>query len=807
MRIPLAFTATFLGVLSSARAAESDSASTVPSSTDAEPTSTASTAGPSSEDTSESLQEITVTATRSSERLSRVAASVTAFNQAKLDQEGVRRMEDVARLTPGVTFTDTGYVGQTQISIRGVSSQVGSSTTGIYIDDTPVQIRNLGNASTNPYPEVFDLERIEVLRGPQGTLFGAGSEGGAVRFITPSPDLNHYTGYSRTELAFTQYGAPSWEGGFALGGPIVADTLGFRASAWYRRTGGYVDRVSNIDDSLTSKDANYRDAYVARVAFKAVPVEGLSITPSVFYQKTNENDTPLFSERISAPKDGQFLNPFPLRSPGEDKFILPALNIQANLGELTLTSVTSYFKRDIDRSADFSITLPQLLLGPQELAQNLYLSRLPDYRLNSLYPAHQRSFTQEIRLQTTNSDARLTGIIGIFLQRTRQEDIQSFVDPMLPDLTQAYFGAPVEAVFGTPMLSATQSYISDDVAHDNQDAVFGELSYRLIDKLKLTAGLRYAKTDFSYTSYQAGPWAGSPGISARGTQKERPLTPKFGVTYSFDDSNLAYATASKGFRPGGVNKPIPLSNDACRAQLESFGLTQTIGPYNSDSVWSYELGSKSTGLFDRRLQVFTSAYYLQWKNIQQSLPLPSCGYSFTSNLGSAVSLGGDVQFQAQLTDAFQLGGSIAYNDVYYDKTLLGAPGPDGVRPVIVNEGNTVPGAPWTFTFTGDYTANVFGVKGYANVTYTYRSRNPRHLPEQDSATLSYDPESFHLGSTDMLNLRTGVRQSGFDVSFFINNLMDRHTILTRTNFAAGLSVFMDTTYTPRTFGVTATYSF
>ena len=565
--------------------------------------------------------------------------------------------------------------------------------------------------------------------------------------------------------------------------------------------------MSNIDGSLTSKDANYRDAYVARLAFKAVPLEWLSITPSVFYQQTKENDTSLFSERISDPGSAQFRNPFPLRSPGNDKFILPALNIQATLGEFTLTSVTSYFKRDIDPSADFSITLPQLLLGPQELAQNLYLSRLPDYRLNSLYPAHQRNFTQEMRLQTSNSDARLTGIVGVFVQRTRQEDIQAFVDPMLPDLTQAYFGAPVEAVFGTPMLSATSSYISDDVAHDNQDAIFGELSYRLIDKLKLTAGLRYAKTDFSYTSYQAGPWAGSPGISARGTQKERPLTPKFGVTYSFDDSNLVYATASKGFRPGGVNKPIPLSNDACREQLDSFGLTQTIGPYNSDSVWSYELGSKSTGLLDRRLQVFTSAYYLQWKNIQQSLPLPSCGYSFTSNLGSAVSLGGDVQFQAQLTEAFQLGGSIAYNDVYYDKTLLGAPGPDGVRPVIVNEGNTVPGAPWTFTFTGDYTANVFGVKGYANVTYTYRSRNPRSLPEQDSLTLSYDPEAFHLGSTDLLNLRTGVRQSGFDVSFFINNLMDRHTILTRTNFAAGLSVFMDTSYTPRTFGVTGTYSF
>ena len=796
MRISLALTAAVLGVLRLANA----SAATIPV-PEGEKEGSGAQASSSSAESAQGLQEIIVTATRASERLSRVAASVTALDQAKLDQEGVRRMEDVARLTPGVTFTDTGYVGQTQISIRGVSSQVGASTTGIYIDDTPVQMRNMGAASTNPYPEVFDLERIEVLRGPQGTLFGAGSEGGAVRFITPTPDLNRYTGYGRAEAGYTEHGAPSWEGGFALGGPIVEDTVGFRASAWYRRTGGYVDRVSNIDGSVTDKDANYRDAYVARLAFKAVPAEWLTITPSVFYQKTKEHDAPLFNQRISDPAEGKFRNPFPQRSPGEDKFVLPALNVQADLGEFTLTSVTSYFKRDIDRIADFSITLPQLLLGPNELAQNLYLSRLPDYRLDSLYPAQQKSFTQELRVQTSNSDARLTGIVGIFVQRTRQHDIQAFIDPMLGDLTQAYFGAPVEAIFGTPMLSATRSYIADDVAHDDQDAVFGELSYRLTDNLKVTAGLRYAKTKFEYDSFQAGPWAGSAGVNAAGTQKEKPLTPKFGVTYSFNDSNLAYATASKGFRTGGVNKPIPLSNDDCRVQLESFGLTQTIGPYDSDSVWSYEIGSKSSGLFDGRLQVFTSAYYLKWKNIQQSLQLPACGYSFTDNLGSAVSAGGDVQFQTQLTDHFQLGGSVAYNDTYYDKTLLGPAGP------VVDKGNTVPGAPWTATLSADYTGDVLGKESYARVTYTYRSRNNRDLPEQDPTTLSYDPDAYRLGRTEMVNLRTGVRLSSFDVSLFVNNLMNKHTVLTRTNFAAGLSVFMETTYTPRTIGVTGTYSF
>ncbi|HKQ81934.1 MAG TPA: TonB-dependent receptor plug domain-containing protein, partial [Steroidobacteraceae bacterium] len=358
------------------------------------------------------ISEIIVTATRVSERLSRVAASVTAFDQVKLDEEGVRSMDDVSRLAPGVTFTNTSYSGRTDIAIRGIGSQVGASTTGIYIDDTPVQVRNIGQ-STNPYPEIFDLQRIEVLRGPQGTLFGAGSEGGAVRFITPQPSLDHYTGYGRAETSVTDGGDPSWEAGMAIGGPIVEDKLGFRASAWKRRTGGYIDRVSNIDFHSTDKNANYRDAVVGRLALGVAPTDWLTVTPSVLYQKTEDNDTSLFSERISNPKQGTFLRPDPLYAPVDDKFVLSALNVQANLGRFTLTSVTSYFDRKGYARADFSLTLPQLVLGPQVFADRLYLQGLPGYTLASDYPTKQESFTQELRLQAGNPDDRLNGIVGI----------------------------------------------------------------------------------------------------------------------------------------------------------------------------------------------------------------------------------------------------------------------------------------------------------------------------------------------------------------------------------------------------------
>ena len=753
------------------------------------------------------ISEIIVTATRVSERLSRVAASVTAFDQVKLDEEGVRSMDDVSRLAPGVTFTNTSYSGRTDIAIRGIGSQVGASTTGIYIDDTPVQVRNIGQ-STNPYPEIFDLQRIEVLRGPQGTLFGAGSEGGAVRFITPQPSLDHYTGYGRAETSVTDGGDPSWEAGMAIGGPIVEDKLGFRASAWKRRTGGYIDRVSNIDFHSTDKNANYRDAVVGRLALGVAPTDWLTVTPSVLYQKTEDNDTSLFNERISNPKQGTFLRPDPLYAPVDDKFVLSALNVQANLGRFTLTSVTSYFDRKGYARADFSLTLPQLVLGPQVFADRLYLQGLPGYTLASDYPTKQESFTQELRLQAGNPDDRLNGIVGIFVQRSKQQGTQFFVDPQLPDLVAAYFGGlPVEAVFRTPMTTPTQSYIAIDKAHDDQDAIFGELSYRVTDKLKVTAGARYAKTSFEFDSFQAGPWAGTPGLSAAGTQKEKPFTPKLGLTYSFDDNNLIYATASKGFRVGGANKAIPVTTDGCRADLEAFGLTQLIGPYDSDSVWSYEVGSKSNGLFGGNVQLFTSAYYLKWSDIQQSVPLPRCGAFFIGNLGSAVSVGGDVQFDVRVNPHFELSGAVAYNDAYYDKTLLGPAGPTGQPSIIVDDGNAVGGAPWTVTLAADLNGELFGKESYARATYTYSSGPDRDLPAQDSSTLAYDPEAFQRGATNMTNLRAGLRHGGFDVSLFVNNVFNAAPILYRTNFAAGLPVFVNTTLMPRTIGLTGTYSF
>lgn len=188
------------------------------------------------------LQEIVVTATRSAESLSKVPISVAALTQEQLDERGVKQFDDVVRFTPGLSF-NPGVTGSSDIAIRGISSPAGASTTGIYVDDVPIQVRQIGFAAGPSLPIIFDLERVEVLRGPQGTLFGAGSEGGAVRFIQPNPSLSSYSGHGRLEVATTDGGAESYEAGVAVGGPIIEDRLGFRVSALYRNEGGWIDRV------------------------------------------------------------------------------------------------------------------------------------------------------------------------------------------------------------------------------------------------------------------------------------------------------------------------------------------------------------------------------------------------------------------------------------------------------------------------------------------------------------------------------------------------------------------------------------
>src|ERR1700722_2533297 len=263
------------------------------------------------------LEEIVVTATRRTERLQDVPVSVLAFSQEKMDSQGLKNVDDLARLSPGLNFQRNGMSSAgnyndegSDINIRGVDSTAGTSTTGIYIDDTPIQTRHIGFGSINAFPALFDLDRVEVLRGPQGTLFGAGAEGGVVRFIAPEPNLTKSTGYVKSDFSITDGGSPSYSEGAAVGAPIIDDVLAFRVSVSYERDGGWVDRTSYtlsppgaanvfggaptptpINGSTTDPNANWSETTTARLAVTWKVTDALEITPSVYYQRYYINDT------------------------------------------------------------------------------------------------------------------------------------------------------------------------------------------------------------------------------------------------------------------------------------------------------------------------------------------------------------------------------------------------------------------------------------------------------------------------------------------------------------------------------------
>ena len=231
--------------------------------------------------------------------------SVTALTQEAMDVRGIKDILDVARFTPGINIDNS---GTNNIAIRGIASTGGAGTTGIYLDDTPIQMRALAFNPDEALPQSFDLDRIEVLRGPQGTLFGAGSEGGTVRYITTQPSLTQSSIYSRSEISNTEGGVPSYEAGIAGGTPIIDGTLGVRVTAWYRYDGGYIDRIDPVSLDTLQKNANYVQTKLVRIAAIWAPSDNWKVTPSYYYQDRYANDVQNYWPLYSDPSSNRFVD-------------------------------------------------------------------------------------------------------------------------------------------------------------------------------------------------------------------------------------------------------------------------------------------------------------------------------------------------------------------------------------------------------------------------------------------------------------------------------------------------------------------
>lgn len=758
------------------------------------------------------ISEIVVTAQRREERLQDVPISVSAFSQEKMDAQGIRTVDDLTTLTPGVSFERMGLSASSNyndensdISIRGIDSSAGPSTTAIYIDDTAIQTRHIGFGTVNAFPLLFDLERVEVLRGPQGTLFGASAEGGAIRFVTPEPSLTTDSGYVRSELASTDGGDASYEVGAAAGGPIVDGALGYRVSAYYRRDGGYVDRADYRTGDVTEQNANWQSTAVVRAALKWALSDAVTLTPSFFYQKLHINDTGAYWPELSDRDVGVFLNGNAQRNPSTDPFYLAALKLDADVtSSAHLTANLSYFSRDQFDTPDYTqFDRADFGLNPRAPYGHAGESPFTDVQHNTIL---------EARLQSTNPNARLTWTTGIYLAHLDENSTQFIDDRTLNGEYQAAYGVPLCTALA-PCVNGQIFAGPEDRVIDKQLAAFGDVTLKLTDSWLATVGLRVAKLEISGTSISYGPFDGptvgqNNPVVAAGSATENPVTPRYVLAYRPDRDDMMYLSAAKGYRGGGINGVLP---DTCNASLQTLGLTGVPTAFNQDSLWSYEFGTKNS-FFNHRLQLDASVYLVDWKGIQQNVYLLSCGVQYTANLGVARSEGGDVHVQLKPAETLMFDLTAAYTDAHYTQTIcagvLSCTGAGALSEPLVTKGDRLPGAPWTFTFSTEYGLPAFHQRDpYVRLDYHYTAAQSGLLPVQDPNNGIADPTLPGLPKTGTLALRAGMRWAGFDVSVFGQNLTNSHPLLFESRDITNENLYFARSTRPRTIGLTASYRY
>jgi outer membrane receptor protein involved in Fe transport len=766
------------------------------------------------------VSEVVVTATKQGQvNVSQVPISVAAFSQKDLDSADVKTVQDLFVRTPGVNFTRQAAFGTgfASIAIRGIQSRTSQPTTGVYIDDTPLYSfgNNTNLGGSNAYPIVFDLARVEVLRGPQGTLFGSGSEGGTVRFITNDPSVSHSSFYGRGELSGTQgAGGVNFEAGAAGGAPIIQDKLGFRLSADYRQDAGWVDHcVPAVRKagcaSVAEGDANTQDSYVVRGALLWEPVDWLLVQPSVHYQRFHQANPSEIELAISDPDHGVFRQAHSKDEPVTDELFIPTLKLQAELPGMVATSSTSYvwrknrFFTDYTHYQDFFFfDNPYPLTGAPD-----------DYGLG-IYGITQNHISEEFRLASANPGSRLTWVVGGFFSSARESDFAHVVHPDLPNLVQSIFGVPISVVLGVDPYQGIYVAFNEVSTTDSQQAGFASVDYKVTPTVKVTLGGRYAHYSEDVTSFIAGPFNGTNGETFVGSTSGDTFDPKVAVTWQPDERMLFYVSGAKGYRPGGYNPQVNNAQPACQAVLAAEHLTVP-RTYASDSIWSVEVGAKQR-LFDDRLAIDASVYHNNWDNIQLSEQIAGCGFGAILNLGSAVTQGFDLNLQSRIGEHLKFDMAVGYTEGHFTKNAyVGNPVDQAVAKGDqisgLSAGPAIP--PWTITATLEYDFSLAEHDGYFRIENIYHSRNDGPFSQQNPVNrVVYDPEVPDEPANNLLNMKIGIRFRGLDASLFADNVADAHPLM--STFHVGQRSpgdadhrYFANTFTPRTIGVRVTASF
>lgn len=731
------------------------------------------------------VQEIVVTAQKRSERIQDVPISITAITEDALKKRGFSQMGDYLLAQPSVMIQDRGPA-RNQVVIRGVAATVGNETPTVafYIGETPVT-NGLGFGA-NGFPDLrtFDVGRVEVLRGPQGTLYGAGSMGGTVKVVPNEAVIGRIEGAAEATVSSTAHGGIGYNGGAAINLPL-GETLAVRMTGYHYRDAGFIDnRYPGTPDPTApvaalggaswadlgvsafgvaarhDKDANSTDVNGLRASVTFQPNDALKINLGALYQHAQSNGLP-----ENLPSLGTYVQSRALRERLKDAFQLYNATISYDLGIASVTSATAYVKRDQLQSRDLS----SFFVGaPVSLADD-----------NS-----NKNFTQEIRI--ASDPARPIAILlGAFYTRSTSHATQD-TRWLGTGSSLTEFGA---AVLGAAVTPDDILYKRDDHNIGKQIAGFGEVSFSPVKTVKLSAGLRVARYNLSTSASADGVLnGGATGYFI--DSKESVTTPNFQIEFKPDRSQLYYLRAAKGFRLGAPNQPLPTT---CAADLASLGLTTAPSSVKSDTLWSYEAGVKQS-LNGGRTVLNAAAFYIDWKDIQTGFLLPNCGFSFGGNAGTARSMGVEMDFSTRIGKSFTLNGALSYTDA---KLREDSPAGTGVGG---RKGDRLPGIPrWSVQGGLQYDFSVAARDGFARIDGRYISDYLNRFPGATDGTPSPS------GNFVVFDARIGTDiTKGLQAEIFANNLFDRKQLLIVDTELPDQRQVLGR---PRTIGATLRYKF
>jgi len=717
--------------------------------------------------------EIVITALKRTSTVMDTPLAITAITGNALANQGVTNITDIAQAVPGLTVVDAGP-GSRRVVIRGIEGP-GEPTVGTYYDETPV-VGSSGTTSDSgsrtPELGMFDIQRVEVLKGPQGTLYGAGSMSGTFRVITNKPDYT-FEGEADVTGSSIDHGGSGATGNFMVNVPIIQDKLAARLVLFDSDSPGYVNNTRTNQDNINTYYSSG-----GRLEVRYQPTDKLTIDGSAYYQRANGQQPMWF------PSAGRYDTNVYLSQPLSDNSDLYNLTAHWDLGRVTLTAVTSYYDRyqyttnDLDGyyhrdlnnpTACANLTNGKATCSPTQMAAfNAEVeSILPT---DTFQPQSVHDWTNELRL-SSNDDSKLKWTVGFYSEQ-RQTDTVSDQRTGDPTTTQ---------ILNPPVVT------SERTIHSQLDeyAGFGEASYQVTSKLTVTAGVR----GFLYTDQNTGNT--TIGLNLLGTTAGSPVTAsssqtgevyKFNVSYQLTPNNLLYVEAAQGFRPGGVNQVI--------------GLPQAFTPYQSDSLWDYEIGDKWE-LLNHRLFIDADVYDIEWNNMQVTGTTANGAFSFISNAGAARVTGVEADVTYNPIKGLQIQATGSYQNAELTQNQINA---DVVGAGRV--GNRIPYVPdiqgdfsieYTHPLTDQFDGYIRADENYMGNSYSSFSQ-----PYQDE-----------LPAYSIVNFRAGVQapRGKWGAYVFVNNALDRLAITWASTSATSGYLPEVISRPPRTYGLNLRYKF